>query len=104
MNTGLKYKKKRNKHARNKNTQDTKNYTRKTTDMNSHTETEGKQDEGRATNTHCVRVRGSPNEKNSQHTKEPATEQKGGNVRKREIMCEITHRKVKKKTKETWPV
>jgi hypothetical protein len=35
----------------------------------------------------------------SQCTKEPATGQKGENVRKRETMCETTHRKAKKKNK-----
>jgi hypothetical protein len=36
------------------------------------------------------RKRGEPNEKKSEHTKEPET------------MCETTHRKAKKKTNETW--
>jgi hypothetical protein len=48
-----------------------------------------------------VRVRGSPNEKKSQLTKETATGKKENKVRKRETMCEITHRKAKKKTNET---
>ena len=67
-----------------------------------HTQKKGKQDEGRTTNTHCLRVRGLPNGTNSQYTKETATEQeelKEKNVRKRETMCETTHRKAKKKNK-----
>ena len=79
----------------------TTNIIRKT-DTNTHTKTKGKQEERQATNTHCVRIRGSPNEKHNQNTKETATgqkEAKGKNVRKRETMCETTHRKSKKKNK-----
>jgi hypothetical protein len=71
-------------------------------DTNTNKRKKGKQKEGRATNTRCVRVRGSPNEKNNQYTKETTTEQneiKGENTRKRETMCETTHRKSKKKNK-----
>ena len=48
------------------------------------------------------RRRGEPNEKINQYTKETTTEQneiKGKSTRKREIMCETTHRKAKKKNK-----
>jgi hypothetical protein len=48
------------------------------------------------------RLRGEPNEKNNQHTKEPATGQKGKNVRKRETMCETTYPKGQKE-KQTRP-
>ena len=47
----------------------------KKADTNTHTQKKGKQDEGRTTNTHCVRVRGLPNGTNSHYTKETATEQ-----------------------------
>jgi hypothetical protein len=80
-------------------TQDTKINVRKINNMYTHTGKKDKQEEERDKNTHYVRARGSPNEKNRQHTKEPATGQKGKNIRKRETMCETTHRKAKKKTK-----
>ena len=47
-------------------------------------------------------MRGEPNEKINQYTKETATEQneiKEKNTRKRETMCETTHRKAKKKNR-----
>jgi hypothetical protein len=37
--------------------------------------------------------------KKHHYTKEPATEQKGKNVREKETMCETTHRKAKNKNK-----
>jgi hypothetical protein len=49
-----------------------------------------------------VRVRGSPNEKINPYTKETTPEQKDTTekkARKRETMCETTHRKAKKKNK-----
>jgi len=82
-------------------TQDTDIHTTNSTNKRK----KGKQKEGRATNTHCVRVRGSPNEKINQHTKKTTTEQnkiKEKKTRKRETMCETTHRKAKKK-KQTRP-
>ena len=56
------------------------------------------------TRTACVfvRVRGSPNEKVNQCTKEITTGKNDTtekNTRKRETMCETTHRKAKKKNK-----
>ena len=47
-------------------------------------------------------MRGEPNEKINQYTKKTTTEQneiKGKGTRKRETMCETTHRKAKKKNK-----
>ena len=86
-------------------TQDTAIHTtnnKRKANTNTNKKKKGKQNEGQATITHCVRVRGSPNEKINQYTKETTTGQKdttGKNTRKRETMCETTHRKAKKKKK-----
>jgi hypothetical protein len=61
--------------------------------MHTHTQKEVNRKRG-------VRVRGySPNEKQNQLTKETTTGKKGNKVRKRETMCETTHRKAKNKNK-----
>jgi hypothetical protein len=62
--------------------------------MNTHTKKKGKQEEGRA----CMFVARRMRKRASiQRNRQP--DKKGRNVRKRETMCETTHRKAKKKNK-----